>query len=158
MYPSGGQHGPVGPYQQPPYQQPTWAGSGVGRLVIEAKCSWLVLMQRLLGRPEFTLNGSSIPGRWGVNTFDLREGEHEVQVVTNYVFSYVATTYAIVSVRAGQQTHLYYKAPVFVRRAGALDANPKGYPGMGLVITGYASAAVVVVGLAAYVLYLTLTS
>lgn len=111
-------------------------------------------MQRLLGRPEFTIDGGSVRARWGVNTYELRDGEHNVQAVTNYVFSYVATTYAVVPVYAGRQTHLYYKAPVYVRRAGALDASPKGYPGMNLVVTLYVSAAAVLLALVACVLYL----
>jgi hypothetical protein len=176
MYPPGGQWGPAGPqqpqyppqnqppqnqppqYQPPPEQRyalPTRAGSGVGRLVIEAKCSWVVWMQRLMGKPEIMINGGSVPAHWGVNSYDLPDGEHTVQATTDFIFRYVATAYTTVPVHAGQQTHLYYKAPVFVRRAGALDANPKGYPGMGLVIAGYVSAAVVIVALIAYFIVLS---
>ncbi|HEX6446234.1 MAG TPA: hypothetical protein VF053_14160 [Streptosporangiales bacterium] len=143
--------------QQPPqqYALPTRPGSGVGRLVIEAKCSPLVWMQRLLGKPKIMINGGSVPAHWGVNNYDLPDGEHTVQATTDFVFRYVATAYTTVPVQAGRQTLLYYKAPVFVRRAGALDQNPKGYPGMGILITGYVSAVVVIVALVGYFLFLS---
>lgn len=147
-------HGPVGPHRMPHLRQQPPAGSGVGRLLIEAKCSRLVWMQRLLGRPEIVIDGGPVSARWGVNTYDLREGEHELQATTDYLFSYVATTYATVSIHAGHQTYLYYKAPVLVRRAGALDARPKGYPGMSVLVAAYISALTVLVALIALFLYL----
>jgi len=142
-----GQQGPQGQQQPPqPVALPAQAGSGMGRLVIEAKASWMFWLLRAMGKPQISINGGPVPSQWGTNVYDLPDGQHNVHVVTNY-FGNVGEAYVVEPVRAGQQSVLYYKAPTTIFHKGALDGNPGGYPGMGLQIGILIVLAVLIIGL-----------
>lgn len=124
--------------QQPPQQValPAKAGSGIGRLVVDARCSWLAFLLRIAARPEISINGGPVHTQWGPNTIDLPEGHHNVDVVVKGKVP-LGRALTVVPIQAGEQTVLYYKAPAVLWLAGALDSRPTGYPGMvaGVVTT-----------------------
>lgn len=118
----------------------------MGRLVIEAKASWLFWPLRAFGKPQISINGGQVAAQWGANVFDLPDGQHNVHVVTKYLTN-VGEAYVVEPVHAGQQSVLYYKAPVTIFHRGALDGRPGGHPGMGLQIGLLVVALVVIIGL-----------
>lgn len=103
----------------------TWPVAGTGRLVVDAQSDlfWGENTPRALG-PMIKVNGEEVAGQWGENPVDLLAGDHQLFVSTRYLGG-VGPAELDVTVRAGETTTVYYRAPAGPLGTATLDLTPR---------------------------------
>jgi hypothetical protein len=99
-----------------------------GRLVVDASFPSSAMFLNGTG-PRITIDGVEHEPAWGPSSFDLSPGEHRVRVSSRY-FGDTSPAETTVTVVAGQESRLFYKAAMTIFSRGAIGTQPQPVPGM----------------------------
>jgi PEGA domain len=110
--------------QDAPAQSP----SRPGRLVVDTSFPSGALFLNGTG-PRITIDGVEHEPAWGPSSFDLPPGDHRLRVSSRY-FGDTCPAETTVTVAAGQETRVFYKAAMTIFSRGAIGSQPQSPPGM----------------------------
>ena len=93
-----------------------------GTLVINASHNPLQFFLLFL-KPKIVIDGQTSTGSWGEQSFDVAEGNHDVEVYFPYLGRKSGQSRAAVTVQAAAVTKLKYAAPFVITMSGSLIAH-----------------------------------
>jgi hypothetical protein len=110
--PPGGYGQPAGGYGQPPGLPPQ--GGMVGQLQVHTSFFFAFWILFVIS-PRIEIGGQTHRTRWGMSTYDLPAGQHQLQIYYPYfVLSKAGLATTTVAIQPGQCTMVKYTAPWFI--------------------------------------------